>query len=40
MIAQLLNISHPSAIETVDELVAVGLVNSRRRDMDRRCREL
>ena len=39
-IAQLLSISHPSAIETVSELVAVGLVNSRRCDMDRRCLEL
>jgi DNA-binding MarR family transcriptional regulator len=39
-IAQLLSISHPSAIETVSELVSVGLVNSRRCDMDRRCLEL
>jgi DNA-binding MarR family transcriptional regulator len=39
-IARLLSISHPSVIETVGELVSVGLVSSQRRNTDRRCQEL
>ncbi|HUV29826.1 MAG TPA: MarR family transcriptional regulator [Acidobacteriota bacterium] len=39
-VAQLLGVAHPSVIETVNELVQAGLVESRQSEIDRRCREL
>ncbi len=39
-IARLLSVAHPSSIETVDELISAGLVNSRKSDIDGRRREL
>jgi DNA-binding MarR family transcriptional regulator len=38
--SRLMCISHPSMIETVDELVSAGLVKSRKSDLDGRIREL
>jgi len=39
-LAGLLSVTHPSLIETVRELVAAGLVNTRKSDRDGRRREL
>jgi DNA-binding MarR family transcriptional regulator len=39
-IARLLSVAHPSSIETVDELISAGLINSRKSDIDGRRREL
>ena len=39
-IAGLMGVSHPSMIETIDELAAAGLIQARQSDLDGRMREL
>jgi len=39
-IARLMSLTHPSLIETVNELISVGLIDSRKSDLDGRRREL
>jgi DNA-binding MarR family transcriptional regulator len=39
-IAGLMGVSHPSMIQTIDDLTTAGLIKTRQSDLDRRLREL